>query len=145
MNSAAASRRATSTPLVDPLVARNAPAPSGRVVKPICIRRGGFRGVSHVVVIVVRRSFAAPRSPAGPVRPLLNRPADSFSPSDTRKSVALFAWFWLVGILAALLAVNARFGVILEVRYLFPLWPALALVSGEQLTWMMTYTPSAWR
>jgi hypothetical protein len=43
---------------------------------------------------------------------------------------ALFAWFWLLAMLGLLLLINARFGVILEVRYLFPLWPALALLAA---------------
>jgi hypothetical protein len=46
------------------------------------------------------------------------------------QSSTFFSWFWLLGMLALLLAVNARFGVILEVRYLFPLWPPLALVAA---------------
>ncbi len=44
--------------------------------------------------------------------------------------MVVFASVWLVGMATVLLLINARFGVILEVRYLFPLWPPLALVMG---------------
>jgi hypothetical protein len=47
-----------------------------------------------------------------------------------RTSSMLFAWFWCMGILVLLLAFNARYGVVLEVRYLFPIWPALAVIAG---------------
>ena len=50
--------------------------------------------------------------------------------SFRRTSPALFAWFWGIGIFILLIGVNARFGVILEVRYLFPIWPALAVIAG---------------
>ena len=41
-----------------------------------------------------------------------------------------FAWFWGIGIFVALLVVNARFGLILEVRYLLAVWPALAVIAA---------------
>ncbi len=50
--------------------------------------------------------------------------------SFSRKKIVLFAWFWLLVVLVILLIVNARIGVILEVRYLFPLWPALGLIAA---------------
>ncbi|MBL8162128.1 MAG: glycosyltransferase family 39 protein [Anaerolineae bacterium] len=50
--------------------------------------------------------------------------------SIQRRRAALFAWFWLLLLLGALLLINARFGVILEVRYLLPLWPALGLAAA---------------
>jgi hypothetical protein len=47
-----------------------------------------------------------------------------------RQTSAYFAWFHGAGIFALLLIANARFGVVLEVRYLMPTWPALALIAG---------------
>ncbi|MBI1258059.1 MAG: hypothetical protein GC204_11360 [Chloroflexi bacterium] len=50
--------------------------------------------------------------------------------SFRRTSTLLFAWFWGIGIFILLIAVNARYGVVLEVRYLFPIWPVLAVIAG---------------
>ena len=48
----------------------------------------------------------------------------------SRTSALLFAWFWGIGIFILLIVVNARYGVVLEVRYLMPIWPALAIIAG---------------
>jgi hypothetical protein len=54
-----------------------------------------------------------------------------FAAYSLRSSTPIrFLWFWAIGIFALLVVVNARFGVILEVRYLFPVWPALALIAA---------------
>lgn len=54
-----------------------------------------------------------------------------FAAYSLRRSTPIrFLWFWALGIFALLVIVNARFGVILEVRYLFPVWPALALIAA---------------
>ena len=50
--------------------------------------------------------------------------------SFRRSAALLFAWFWGIGIFILMLVANARFSMILEVRYLFPIWPALAVIAG---------------
>jgi hypothetical protein len=45
----------------------------------------------------------------------------------------LFAWGWSVLVLVWLIAINVRLGVILEIRYLFALWPALAILAAFSL------------
>jgi len=45
-----------------------------------------------------------------------------------RNPVVIFVWFCLLGLFGLILLVNARLGVVLEARYLLPLWPMLALV-----------------
>lgn len=43
---------------------------------------------------------------------------------------AALTGFWLLCVLGLLLLINAKFGVILEVRYLMALWPPLAILFG---------------
>jgi hypothetical protein len=54
-----------------------------------------------------------------------------------RTKQAFFVWFWGLSVLIMLLLINARFGVLLEVRYLLALWIPLAIAAAsgvERLT-----------
>lgn len=51
-----------------------------------------------------------------------------------RRVVAI--WAWAFGLLVMLMVINAILGVILEIRYMFALWPVLALLGGIGLRYL---------
>lgn len=53
-----------------------------------------------------------------------------------------FVWFWALAVLGLLLLINALLGVLLEVRYMLALWPALAVLAGLGIDRLYRYRSS---
>jgi hypothetical protein len=54
----------------------------------------------------------------------------------------VFVWFWFALVLVLLIGINAHLGVILEIRYLFALWPAVAVLTAFSLDRLRRAQPS---
>ncbi|MEP7287985.1 MAG: glycosyltransferase family 39 protein [Chloroflexota bacterium] len=55
-----------------------------------------------------------------------------------RQRITGLAWFWAIGFLVIGLLINQVWGVVAHIRYLFGLWPALALIAAlgiDRLAW----------